>query len=323
LIKIVSDTTLEKHLAENFESGLREFLLLPTLERLKKAKDLFRWNNEELRLIFEKYSDFIERDFEGKTDQEKEEYLYNSDDNLKAYLNREYQYMLYYLPYFIWASHLIFDGTYSQLTYEAKEELREYCGLDTPKKRKDAYTNLFARFIDEKVVDGGSESHWNEWTRLLFLSHYERFSIVIENSRNDIKKLKKQRVAIMDIKKEILEKYRIPDEYWSDVIKTGRKDKLARNWAKVKIQKSFDEKITSKMGFADSYLIKVLESARKNAEKHLSCCKKYSNHKLIFLNWGDTRVFQHNYRLKKEAILELKFDSYAKKEMPGMELYFV
>lgn len=78
------------------------------------------------------------------------------------------------------------------------------------------------------------------------------------------------------------------------------------------------------MGFSDSYLVKVLETARKDAEKHIPCdCKKYSNHKIIFFNWGDSRGFFFAHLLKKEVLSELKFDSYWKRKTMRMELYFV
>ena len=313
---------LEKHLADILESGLRTFLSTPILERLEKAEDLFH-HNKHLKLIFEKYSAFIKEDIEGKTDKEKEEYLRNSDDNLKYYLNSEYQSVLYYLPYFLWASHLIFDRTYSQLTYEAKEELRNYSNLNTPKKRKEAFTNFFGRFITEEVKDGGSESHWHKWTRLYFLSLYERFSIIIENARNDKRKLKQNKTPVIEIKKAILEKYRIPEDYWSEIPKSTRKDVLARKWAKKQMQINFDEKYTSKMGFSDSYLIKVLREARKDAESHISCCRNYSNHKLIFLKWGDSDSFSQSVYYKKEFLSKIDFKLYLGSELPGMILSFI
>ncbi|CAN5632221.1 hypothetical protein BH20ACI4_BH20ACI4_35150 [soil metagenome] len=314
---------LEEHLSNILKSGLREFLSTPILKRLENSKELFRWNNQNLKLVFEKYSEFIEEDIKDKTDKEKEEYLKNSDDNLKCYLNDEYQSLLYYLPYILWASHLIFDRTYSQLTYEAKEELRNYSDLNTPKKRKDSFINFFGKFVNEEVKDGGSESHWNKWTRLYFLSLYERFSIVIGHARKDINKLKQKKIPVMEIRKEILGRYRIPEEYWIDTYKSLRKDILARRWAKTKMQNDFEEKYISKMGFSDSYLIKVLREARKDAESHISCCRDYSNHKLIYLKWGDADCFSQSVRYKKDFLSEVKFQFYIESELPGMILSFV
>lgn len=239
----MSDKPFNEHLADKYGSGLGVFLLHPLLKRLEKGKELFKWQNDDIYSVFEKYAEFIKREIEDKTEEEIETYFHNVDENLQIYLDREYQYILPYLPYILWFSHLIFDSTYSQLTYEAKKELRDSCNLKTPKKRKDAFINSFARFVEEKVVDGGKESNWNELTRLLFLSYYEKFSIVIEIARNDLEELKKQKIPIMDIKKEILGKYKIPEDYWNGVLKE-RKDRLARNWAKVKMLNTFDKKIT-------------------------------------------------------------------------------
>jgi hypothetical protein len=319
----VSKKTLEQRLAEIFESELKRFLALPIKERINETKHFLRWNSKELYTIFEKYSEFIEEDTKELNQTEKEGYFERSDEQLKYYLNREYQDILHALPHILWASHLIFDNTHSQLTYEAKEELRDFSNLNTPKKRINAYTDFFTQFIYEEVIEGGSQSNWNKWTRLYFLSLYERFSVVIEKSRNDIKKLKKQKMPIMEIRKEILEKYCIPEDYWNDVLKSKqiRKDKLARNWASQKMQKDF-KKYVSKMGFADTYLIKVLRLARKDAESFLSCCRDYSNHKLFFLKWGDPNFPQLIHKLKVEGLSEIKFDSYVEETQPNMELYF-
>ncbi len=217
------------------------------------------------------------------------------------------------------------NNTYSPLTYEAIEEIRRESDLNTPKKRKDAFIEFFSRFIYEKVTDGGSQTNWNKWTRMYFLSLYEKFSIVIENARNYINNLKKQKVAIMDIKKKVLDEYGIPENLWLQVLKkSNRKDKLARKWASDQMQKDIKPEILEKMGFADSYLIKVLEKARNEAQKHIPCiCKNYDNHKLIFHTLGDADRPTDNYLLKKDLLIELRYDSFMEQEDKGMVLYFV
>jgi len=319
----MSDKSLEKHLAEIFESGLHEFLSLPTLERIEKAKRFLQYKDEKIRLALEKYSSFVEQDIEDMTDEERENYFESADNDLKTYLSMAYQDIFFNLPYFLLASHHIFNGNYSALTHEAKEELRRECDLDTPKKRKDACLNFLSRFIYEKVVDGGSQSYWNKWTRLYFLSLYEKFSAVIENSRTDIETLKQEKVAVMDIKKEILEKYRIPEHLWFEVLKpTNRKDKLARKWATQQMQNDIKKELLEKMGFADSYLIKVLEKARIEAKKHIPCgCRNYDNHKLIFLTFGEPDL-SYNCILEKPRLKDLKFDSFVEKKDYRMGLYF-
>lgn len=320
----MDEKPLEKFLGEYFEINLRKFLSTSLTDRLDEAKKLFRWRDKELLAVFEKYSQFISEDLITKSVEEQEFYLKNINENLEAYINQEFQFISYYLPYFLWASHLIFDRTYSQLTYDSKEELRNYSNLNTPKKRKDAFTNFFSRFVNEKVKDGGSETFWDEWTRLYFLSLYERFSIVIENARKEIKTLRQKKFAVMEIKKEILNKFHIPAEYWNDLSKPKQvtKAKLARKWASQRMQKEFG-KYVSKMGFADSFLIKILGLAREDAENHISCCRNYSNHKLFYLNWGDSNLFKISSKYKKEILNELKFDSTFKNEHPGMKLHFV
>ncbi|HEX8289649.1 MAG TPA: hypothetical protein VF556_16820 [Pyrinomonadaceae bacterium] len=320
----MSGKSLEKHLAEIFESELREFLSLPLLERLAKAKRFLQYEDKKLSQAIEKYSSFVEQDIEGMTEEQKENYFQTSDMRLREYLSMAYQDIFFNLPYFLLASHHIFDKNYSGLTYEAKQELRKECDLNTKTKRRDACLNFFNRFIYEKVVDGGSESHWNKWTRLYFLSQYEKFSAVIENSRNDIKSMKEKKVAVMDMKKEICEKYHIPEHLWFEVSKqTNRKDKLARKWAVEKIQNDLNKELLEKMGFADSYLIKVLQEARTEAAKSIPCgCRNYDNHKLIFLVLGDPNLVQYNCILSNPRLEDLKFDSFIKKEHYGMSLYF-
>ncbi len=321
----MSNISLEKHLADIFESRLREFLSIPILGRLEKVNGHFNFENKELGLALKKYTEFVKHDIQEMTDEEKENYFRDADNNLRHYLSMFYQDLFTDLPYFIWTSHLILNETYSSLTYEAKEELRQECNLETPKKRKDACLNFFDRFIYEKVVDGGSETLWNKWNRLYFLSLYERFSVLIENARNDIKTMKQQKIAVMDIKKEVLEKYSLPEHLWNEVAKQSNSTgKLARSWASKKMQKGIKKEHLEKMGFADSHLVKVLGKARVEAMKHIHCkCKTYENHKLIFFTFGIPDI-QHIGRLNKAGLAELKFDSFVQDDKHfGMALYFI
>lgn len=321
----MSDKSLEKLLAEMFESELREFFSLPVIDRLEKAKQLFRFKNKKFYLALEKLSEIIVRDVENKTLKEKEIYFHDLDARLKYYLDRELQSTLFHLPYFLWVSHIIFDNTHSFLTYEEKEEIRRKSNLDKPKKRADACKDFFYGLVKENVVDGGSQTLWNKWTRLYFLSLYEKFSIVIANARKDKELLKKQKVAVMDMRKEILEKYHIPENLWSDVAKNTKTiDKFARKWASDKIQKEIKKELLEKMGFSDSYLIKVLEKARKEVKIDIPCnCKNYENHKLIFLTFGNPDFAQKIFTLNKSDLKELKFDSFIENEYHGMTLHFI
>ena len=87
----------------------------------------------------------------------------------------------------------------------------------------------------------------------------------------------------------------------------------------------FDKKYIEKMGFSDSYLIKVLTKARDEAKQYIPCnCKNYDNHKLIFLNFGDPNLITNTYKPKSESKdIEIKFNTFYKKKSPGMELYFL
>ena len=320
----MSDKSLEKHLAEVFESSLQMFLSVPVLERLEKAKDLFlsedgnQRNDKELSSAMEIYAEFVEKDIKNMTDEEKADYFKNLDDKLRAYLNSEYQSILYYLPYIFWASHIIYGETFLSLTYEAREELRRKSGLDTSKKRRIAFTDFFSRFIKGNLIDTGSQSYWNEWTRLYFLSLYERFYSVLKNARNEIRKMQKAGVAVMDIKKVIVEKFHIPDELCLNVMKLSNKnEQLARNWAENKMRNDMKIETKGKMGFGDSYLIKVLQEARKDLENHIP-----SNHKLIYLQIGDLNL-RHLTQLKKDVLKDLKFDSVLASEHPGMVLFYI
>jgi len=54
--EIMSNKSLEKHLAGIFESSLREFLSVHTLERLERAKRVFEFSDKKLGQAIEKYS---------------------------------------------------------------------------------------------------------------------------------------------------------------------------------------------------------------------------------------------------------------------------
>lgn len=321
----MSNEPFEKKLAEIFESVLNNFLSQPYLHRIVKSKRRFSTENEKFGLALETYSNLIKIDIENMSDEEKKDYFKNLDINLKAYFNEIYQDIIFNLPYFLFANHIFLNNSYSPLTYEAIEIIRRESDLDTPKKRKDAFIEFFSRFIYEKVTDGGSQTNWNKWTRMYFLSLYEKFSIVIDNARNSINSLKKQKVAIMDIKREVMDKYDLPEDLWLQVLKkSNRKDKLARKWASDQMHKDIKKELLEKMGFADSYLIKVLETAREEAAQHIPCkCKNYDNHKLIFHILGDADRPTNNCLLDKDILSDLGYESCVQDEYLGMALYFV
>jgi hypothetical protein len=73
-----------------------------------------------------------------------------------------------------------------------RDEKRKKYGL-TPKKFQLALFETLKSLFLEEIKHGGSKDFWNDNNKLEFLALYNRFLIIIKNSRRDIKPLIKKR----------------------------------------------------------------------------------------------------------------------------------
>jgi hypothetical protein len=335
----MSETTAGKHLAHNLETNLDEFLNLSFIEQLEKSSEFFRRlesrdafkKTKNISSVFNRLADSYKVGLENANEKEKEFFQQVKSSNFETYLSTQVQYLIQRLPYYLLFTHLIFDKTYMQITDESREELRKLCGLTTRAKRQEGFTEFFNFLLREKVIDGGSDTQWSAGNKLYFLSLYERSWIVLNNARNEYKVWRDasgEKLAFMEAKQRILGKYRIPEHLWSDIQIKKNEDcnktmKVARKWAKKQFLEDIILEPNKKIGLSDSYLVKILESARQEALSRIGCpCKNYENHKLIFVVSNGQSVMNTINTLEKESIEDIKFDSFVDGNHKGMTLYF-
>jgi hypothetical protein len=157
------------------------------------------------------------------------------------------------------------------LSRQYRESIREEFGVKSGGEFQKQFIEIFKRFIPEPVTVGGSEGFWNKWTRLYFLSSYNRFQIVIKNARKDKAALKKQRVRENEIKKEIMQKYEIPENYINDIFTDDSPATIAFDWAvrfaNIKIKENPKKREERAFGYAYLYQ-EILGKARDDAEEY-------------------------------------------------------
>lgn len=273
---------LAEQLSEELENELKSFLNLSWVEQLEKAEQFFLISentgsiekSRRISLMFRELIASYKEMLENANEEYKEFSEFVSSSDFKVYLKYQFQDLIYRLPYYFLFTHLICDETYSQLDNETKRELREICGLKNPKARRDTFTNFFSFLIREKIKQGGSEGFWNPINRLYFLSYYNRFQIVIKNARKDLEKLVKKGLRESTARREILEKYGIPEAYSDQTfssVKSMQPKELAMDWALV---------LVGYKGSADTIRTKVLPIANKESKKYNPSHKLVSVYKL-------------------------------------------
>jgi hypothetical protein len=321
-------------LAKDYQHQIEKFLSKSPLEKLEEIENSLKFSdNPQLFALIQDLKETISSEYYNMPCIEERTLSEMFDGKIWSVINHYLQTRMQYFIQYGFLQELL-GSNFSPLGFSEKKGLLEKHNL-TPGKLKKELHNFVGQKLDLVTVkNGGSKKGWSKWDKLKFLSFYELFSIVITNARNDYKQMKQAGIAVMDAKQNISEKYRIPLDYEVETQKketyfsaiknnTNDVDYFARSWAKAEMQKGLNEKSLKKMGFADSYLIKILEEARAEAEKHIPYnCRNYGNHKLIFLTIGDPNTVQHNFIFNKAGISDLKFDSYVEKEKYGMALYF-
>jgi hypothetical protein len=297
----MSESQLAKHLAGIFESELNSFLNLTWVEQLEKAEVFFRdycttSNSKNISLMFKALAEDEKQYLEETSEERKEfnEFVHRSD--LCAYLDMQFQDIFYRLPYYFLFGHIICGDIYFQMDYEPREELRKLCGLTTVKNRRDAFTELFGVLSREEVTSGGDRKlFWNTPNRLYFLSIYNRFQIVIKNARKDFIAQKRNGKRESVAKREIIEKYLIPDDYSKLTFSDDTPANLAMDWAK------------KVMDFTqDSSSIKrdVLTKARKEAKE------QNSTHKLVSARNINLNIARRIKILSKGWESEMRFPDF-------------
>ncbi len=308
----MGENLLAINLAKNLENELSDFLNLSWIEKLEKAEDFFKAGNylngkdfykddRRISLIFKELADFEKQQLEDAGGAEKyfsqfdenngrEELYFNiKNGNLEYYFQMQFERLMANLPYFLLLFHILSNGTYHQISYEHREDLRELCGLKTPNDRQDAFLKLFKFLIREPIKQGGSKGFWNEANSLYFISWYNRFQIVIKNARKELDEHK----DTPDVRRKILEKYEIPQEYEDATFSKEdfKISALALDWA------------LGLVGCDVEDAAKALRTAREKAGKYLTNNSK----KLISVYKLNLNLVIPSKTLPPEARSKLRF----------------
>ena len=296
----MSENLIAKNLGGKLEKELNHFLNLSWVEQLEKAEEFFRSScnagdyekSQKISLMFKELADSYKQMLENSNEEYKEFSQFVHCQNLYAYLDKQFKCLIYKLPYYFLFTHIICDKTYSQISYETKVELREICGLQNAKDRRDAFTDLFSFLIRDKISKGGSEGFWNEDNSLYFISWYNRFQIVIKNARKDLEKQK----DTADVRQKILEKYEIPNEYIDTTFskKHFSPSELALAWS-IKL-----------IGCDVKDSTKALKTAREKAGK----LKTNNSKKLISVYKLNLNLVKPSTTLPPEARYNLRFSDF-------------
>lgn len=119
----------------------------------------------------------LKTDLEAMDDQAKKEYfegLQNRYFNETKLFFSEHLYELLYICLLKSLFSPDFIPVSNTLSRQYRESIREEFGLKPSGEFQKQFLEIFKRFIPEPVTVGDSEGFWNKWTRLYFLSSYNR-----------------------------------------------------------------------------------------------------------------------------------------------------
>lgn len=261
-----SAETNANFLAKDFEYQLKEFLAKNLVEKLETIQKRIFFSNPELSPIV---NELIKKAKDSENDAEFTFSPEQADDRLWTEISFYFQMHFEDLFCFITLQSLL-AASFSGLPADYRSELIESNNL-TPGQLRDSIFETLKKTYLGKIKQGGDRlEFWNTATRLYFLSIYNRFQIVIKNARNDLiiqqKSGKRESVA----KREIIEKYLIPNDYSKFAFSNDSPANLAMDWAK---------DVMSVRQETSSIRRDVLREARTEARKYNSSRKLISVYK--------------------------------------------
>ncbi len=293
-----------KSTTEIFEKELRRFLSLSVIERLEETKifcdrygkDI---NNDRklvpnsiypmIEAIDKLINDYKEEDSKP-LDESREFTNFVEEQNFHSYIDSQFGNFIFTFPYILMLSHFFFENTNSPLNIEGKKELRKICGLGTRNQRKQLFNELCKSFFYEKEYNGGSEGFWDEANSLYFVACYNRYQIIIKNTREDLEKCRDTESA----RQKILEKYGVPQENQEDkdlIFTKGNPSEIALEWALRRIGCDVRDEA------------KALRIAKRKAGR----LAKIGNKKLVSASRLDLNLPIMKRTLSSKARLELRF----------------
>lgn len=238
-----------KFLVESIESELKNFLQKNPIKKLETIQQKFIRGRNPLHSLV---SDLIE-DLERYDAREDSPHKWQEIEgriwlDIRDFQNSYFENFLYFSTV-----QAFFSSPLSPIDEKYRNEKRKKYGL-TPKKFQLALFETLKSLFLEEIKHGGSKGFWNDNNKLEFLALYNRFLIIIKNSRRDIKPLIKKGKSEISAKREVLAKYKIPENLIKSAFSSyDAPQEVALDWAKEEM----------KLNFKEEYLKDILTAARK------------------------------------------------------------
>ncbi len=295
-----------KFLAGEIEKDLAEFLRKNPLEKLEVLQEKLKFNKILHPLITDLLNDLKLYDSRSDSPDKWQDMEGRILSETSWFHQTFYQSFLYFN-----VIQTFFSSRYSPIQEEYRKQQKSKYNL-TPKKMQQALFETLNELHIEKVKHGGSKGFWNDNNRRELLALYNRFLIVIKNSRTDVKMMVKKGKSELLAENEILAKYEIPDTLIKSAFSAYDAPKdVALTWAKQEM----------KLKFSEEYLKDVLTEARKfwrSRSKGLISQQTLNEHPKIHLILIDIN-FEFGCReyavssINKNDMKKLKYGTVAKK----------
>lgn len=249
-VKIMDkELAVTKFLADSCEATLKAFLQMNPMEKLEAIKQTFmkRCKNSQLNSLLDDTINNLKiydscNDSLDKWQASNELIL----GGIKKFEEVYFEHFLHFITL-----RVIFTSPYSPIDKKDRNEFKDKYELN-PIQINQEFSKIFNNWFPKEKKQGGRKRLWNDREMLKFLAVYNRFLIVINNARDDIKlKGKGEREIIAE--RRILLKYEIPATLHEETfLDTTRPHDLALQWAgqEMKVEK-------------EGYLADILEEARK------------------------------------------------------------
>lgn len=219
----------------------------------------------------------------------------------------------------------ILSRKFSPLDPDFMQTLRSDHKLTT-KKLIEMFSQNFQSnmFLDEPEEEKPGRETFTDWEKVVFLSHYERFLIVIKNARKDFLSLIKI-IGRQKAQQEVIEKYQIPQELSKPLFEYVKKPKysnvdsrLALEWAKIIVGSNAKNSSLERNILYPARKVLTELLGRKKSD-HVKLISAVGNHK------PDSVIVCMLSASSKNGTEFLKFNKYESRHenKEGFALYFI
>ncbi|MEJ7862152.1 MAG: hypothetical protein WKF90_11030 [Pyrinomonadaceae bacterium] len=306
-----SAATNAKFLAESIEQKLKKFFEKSLVEKLETIREKAAYGSTPLKpMMDELIADAKESEADTNHPFASSEWDSRLCNEIKVYCEVYFEHLLHFI-----ALQGLLASPFSYLPEKKIEDLKIKNNLSSSKLQKAIFDTLKKSYLED-IKRGGDRKGLNKGTELVFFATFNRFKFVVDYSLEDFRDMKKGKVPLMDIKRELQQTYEIPDDYIDAI--TSKKVKFKNTF-----QKASPKEIA--LYWSQKFLelpasIATLDDIEESMRKELEL--KYPNKILIYADFpeadcGTQKTTFRNQDLKKE----IKFSSVKRHTKP--ELHFI